>query len=322
VRDLRGWLRWRVRGATRPLASAASVGSRRHGVNGVRSPVAAGRFYPARAAELAGIVDRLLAAARPPLPAGELRALVAPHAGYVYSGAVAAAAFAALPPQAGTLRVALLGPSHFTPLRGAAVSGAHAWQTPLGTVLVDGELRATAVEAGAVVDDRPHHGDHALEVELPFLQRRAGAGLRALPVAIGSSRVDETACLVAALAGDALIVVSTDLSHYHDDVTARKLDRRTAQAVLALDDGAIRELDACGASALRGLLAHARQAGWVCTLLDLRTSADTSGDLRHVVGYGAFALTARVSNRPVGQPTHRGGRSPSPGRERSDRRCT
>jgi len=258
-------------------------------MNGVRGPVAAGRFYPARAGELAAEVDRLLAAARPPAPAGRLRAIVAPHAGYVYSGAVAASAFALLPRATPAPRVALLGPSHFVPLGRVAVSGARAWQTPLGAVPLDGGLLAAAVAAGAVVDERPHLQDHALEVELPFLQRLAGEGLSVLPVAVGAG-TEQTASVMAALAPEALIVVSSDLSHYLDDATARKLDRRTAEAMLALDDGAIRDGDACGADALRGLLAHARRAGWTCTLLDLRTSADATGDREQVVGYGAFAL--------------------------------
>jgi len=256
-------------------------------MTGIRVPVAAGTFYPARAAELADHVDHLLDAAEPPSVPGELRALVVPHAGYAYAGAVAAAAFAALPAGAADLRVALLGPSHFTPLAGAAVTGAEAWRTPLGDVRVDDVLRTAALDAGAVVDERPHSADHALEVELPFLQRRAAGDLRVLPVAIGHDGVE----VVARLADDAFVVVSTDLSHYHDDVTARLLDRRTADRVLALDADGIRDRDACGGAALRALLHCARDARWTCTLLDLRTSADASGDVRRVVGYGAFAFS-------------------------------
>jgi AmmeMemoRadiSam system protein B len=237
------------------------------------------------------MVGHLLGAARPTRLPGELRALVVPHAGYVYSGAVAATAFATLAPETRALRVVLVGPSHFTPLRGVAVSGADGWETPLGTVPIDGDLREAAVAAGAAVDDEPHAEDHALEVELPFLQQRVGEGLRVLPAAVGGAEV-ESADVVATLAEDALIVVSTDLSHYHDDATARRLDRRTADAVLALDASAIRASDACGADALRCLLVHARRAGWDCTQLDLRTSADASDDVERVVGYGAFAFTA------------------------------
>lgn len=259
-------------------------------MTGVRRPVAAGYFYPADPDELASMIDRLLDAARPAVLEGRLRALVAPHAGYVYSGAIAAAAFAALPARAEDVRVVLTGPSHFTPLRGVAVSGADAWETPLGAVAVDPELRATAVAAGAVVDDLPHGGDHALEVELPFLQRRAGRGLRVLPAAIGASATDAAAFLEAVVAAGALLAVSTDLSHYHDDETARRLDRRTAEAVVALDAEAIGERHACGADALRSLVAYAGRSGWSCSLLALGTSADTSGDLRRVVGYGSFAV--------------------------------
>jgi len=259
-------------------------------VSAVRGPAVAGVFYPGDAAELAETVDELLAAARPQLLPGVLRALVAPHAGYVFSGVVAASAFATLRAAPTASRVALLGPSHFTPLRGVAVSGAGTWRTPLGEVAVDAGLRAAALAAGAVVDDTPHASDHALEVELPFLQQVVGSELRVLPAAVGGDG-DEAAAVVAALGADTLVVVSTDLSHYYDDATARRLDRRTADSVLALDASAIRHADACGADALRALLAYARQAGWRCTELDLRTSADTSGDLARVVGYGAFAFT-------------------------------
>lgn len=260
-------------------------------MNAVRSPVVAGRFYPADPRELAMLADRLFdAASRPALPAGRLRALVVPHAGYVYSGAVAAAAFAAIPAGAGGLRVVLLGPSHFEPLEGAAVTGAERWETPLGSVPVDRELCAAALEAGAVTAERPHRNDHALEVQLPFLQRRAGRGLRIVPIAVGTGA--GAAELVAALAPDALIVVSSDLSHYHEEAAAQRLDLRTAEAVVALDDGALGDLDACGIDALRLLLRHARRDGWTAALLDLRTSADADGNRGQVVGYGAFAFTA------------------------------
>jgi AmmeMemoRadiSam system protein B len=258
-------------------------------MNAVRSPVAAGRFYPAEQHELAALVDRLLdAAPQPALPGGRLRALVVPHAGYVYSGVVAAAGFATIHARAGGLSVVLLGPSHFAPLRSCAITEADGWETPLGSVPVDRELRAAGVAAGAVTDERPHRNDHALEVQLPFLQRRAGGGLRVVPVAVGSAA--GAAELVAALAPEALIVVSSDLSHYHEDSAGRRLDAATAEAVLTLDDAALGDLDACGVDALRALLRHARRDGWTATLLDLRTSADAGADPRRVVGYGAFAF--------------------------------
>jgi AmmeMemoRadiSam system protein B len=265
-----------------------------------RLPVAAGRFYPADPEKLGRVVDELLAAAHPPRLTGELRALVVPHAGHAYSGVAAAPAFALLP--AGeTLRVALLGPAHFARPAGLAVTTADAWLTPLGAVPVDQVLRRTAVAAGAVADDRPHLSDHALEVELPFLQRRLGERLAILPIAVGAAGVEETASVVAALAHDAIVLVSTDLSHYHAAATAARLDGRTAAAICALDETAVGDLDACGAGALRGLLLHARRAGWACTLLDLRNSGDSGGDRSCVVGYGSFAFSA-----PVGLPSRRG----------------
>jgi MEMO1 family protein len=257
----------------------------------VRRSAAAGRFYPANPDELVALVDRLLgAASQPALPTGRLRALVVPHAGYVYSGSVAAAGFAAIPTGTADLRVALLGPSHFVPLQGSAISEADVWETPLGTVPVDHELCAAALKAGAVNNAWPHSIDHALEVQLPFLQRRAGRGLRVAPIAVGPAA--GTAELVAALSAKALIVVSSDLSHYHEDAAARRIDARTVQAVLALDDAALGDLAACGIHALRALLRYARRDSWTATLLDQRTSADAGGGRWQVVGYAAFAFTA------------------------------
>ena len=267
-------------------------------VTAVRKPAVAGRFYPADPDELAVLVDRLLdAAPQAALPTGRLRALVVPHAGYVYSGAVAAAGFSAIRAGAAGLRVALLGPSHFVPLESLAISEADVWETPLGSVPVDHELCAVAREAGAVNSEWPHSIDHALEVQLPFLQRRAGRGLRVVPIAIGNA--EAAAELVAALSTEALIVVSSDLSHHHEDADARRIDSRTTQALLALDDAALGDLDACGIHALRALLRHARRHGWTPTLLEQRTSADAGGDRRQVVGYAAFAFTkADCPHRP------------------------
>jgi hypothetical protein len=250
-----------------------------------RHPVAAGLFYPGNARELARTVDRLLEEAGPKAVPQPLRGLVAPHAGYVYSGPVAAAAFALAPRSA---RVVLLGPSHFVPLDGLAVSGAAAWATPLGEVPVTADLRAAAVAAGAVVDDAPHARDHALEVELPFLQRACPDGLEIVPIAVGRSTPRDVATLIEALG--AFVIVSTDLSHYLDHATAVRVDRATADAVVRREPGEIREDAACGVYALRGLVEHARGHGLEVELLDLRTSGDTAGDRDLVVGYGAFAI--------------------------------
>ncbi len=264
----------------------------------IRRPAAAGTFYPGDAAALAAAVDGLLAKAAAHVAPGQAappKALVVPHAGHVYSGPVAASAYALVAAAPRVLRtVVLLGPAHFVPSWGAAVPVATAWATPLGEIPVDATLREVAAAAGATVDDLPHEPEHALEVQLPFLQRTLGNGFSILPVAVGTMAASEAADLVAALwgGGDTLVVVSTDLSHYYDLATARRLDRRTTDAVLARDPEAIGPDDACGAFALRGVLEHARRQGLPARLLDLRTSGDTAGDQRSVVGYGAFAIGA------------------------------
>jgi hypothetical protein len=250
----------------------------------------AGSFYPSDPDDLARTVDRLLAGATPRLeerPWG----LIVPHAGYQYSGPVAASAYATLRPWIGEIaRVAILGPAHFAPVRGCAIDSARAWRTPLGEAVVDPEQRDVLIAAGgAVVDDGAHEAEHSIEVQLPFLQRLLGHVLRFVPIAVGGQTGAETALRALDRWAD-LVVVSTDLSHFHDAGTARALDRRTADAVVALDPSAIGPGDACGGAGLRGLLVHARRDGRRVELLDLRTSADTAGDPDRVVGYGAFAI--------------------------------
>lgn len=257
-----------------------------------RAPAVAGTFYPSDPLELASTVDTLLDATRPPADVGEVLALVVPHAGYVFSGPVAASAYALLRGRQ-VARVALLGPAHFVPLRGAKVPKADSWRMPFGTLDVDPELRAIAAGAGAVVDDAPHEPEHALEVQLPFLARALGRDPSILPIAVGVAEPAQVAELIHALLSHALVIVSTDLSHYHDQATAERLDRRTADAVLARDPDAIGREDACGSFALRGLVELARRQDLGVRLLDLRTSADTAGDPRRVVGYGAFVVEGR-----------------------------
>ena len=240
------------------------------------------------------MVDDLLAGALTPEEAPEPVALVVPHAGYVYSGPVAATAYARLRGSAASIsRVVAFGPVHYVPIRGAAVPAADAWATPLGEVTIDPVLRERAMARGAAVDDRPHAPEHALEVQLPFLQRILGEGFTFLPVAISELPAQAAADLIGEFLGAAgtLVLVSTDLSHYHDLATARRLDRRAAEAVVARKPAALGEEDACGIFALRGLVELARRENLAVQLLDLRTSADTAGGPGRVVGYGAFAVT-------------------------------
>ena len=257
----------------------------------VRVPAVAGTFYPADPRELASMVDAMLAEARGD---GAPAALVAPHAGYVYSGPVAASAYALLR-GSDVRRVAILGPAHYVPLRGCAVPAAESWATPLGEVPIDADLRDAVC---VPVDDGPHGPEHSLEVQLPFLQRVLPEGFSVLPVAVGACAPAEVADVIGELPADLLVVVSTDLSHYHDDATAKRRDRRTADAVLARDPEAIGPEDACGVFALRGLVEHARRRRLAIELLDLRTSADTAGDPRRVVGYGAFAVRRPGPRQP------------------------
>jgi AmmeMemoRadiSam system protein B len=263
-----------------------------------RPPAAAGTFYPALAGRLARTVDGLLEAVPPPPDGAVAEGLIVPHAGYAYSGPVAATAYASLRPIAKSVtRVVVLGPAHFVPLSGSAVPAADAWSTPLGDVRIDEGLRDVAIAAGAVADDGPHEPEHSLEVQLPFLQRLLGFGISVLPVAVGATSPEEVADLLAALwhTPGGLVVVSTDLSHYHAEEVAKKLDRRTADAIVARDPAAIGLDDACGVYALRGVVEYARRGDIDVRLLDLRTSADTAGDPSRVVGYGAFALASARS---------------------------
>ena len=251
-----------------------------------RRPAVAGRFYPRDPVELRDVVDTLVAAAKPPPGAPYPKAVIVPHAGYAYSGPIAASAYARLA-GAPYARALLLGPSHFVPLDGMAASAAATWTTPLGPVAVE---RPDTLPA----DDGPHQREHALEVQLPFLQRVLPSLAAVAPVAVGYATPESVAEVIAAAWTDpsTLVVVSTDLSHYHDADTARRLDRRTADAVLAGDVEAITAADACGYFALRGAVEFARRRGLTLELLDLRMSADTAGDPHRVVGYAAFALAA------------------------------
>lgn len=253
----------------------------------VRRPAVAGSFYPADPRVLADMVDGFLMAGAP-LEAPP-KALVAPHAGYVYSGGVAGLAFGTLAPvRALVRRVVLLGPTHRVAVRGLALPGCDALATPLGEIEVDA---AAAVGLDHVVT-RPdvHAQEHSLEVQLPFLQR-ALDDFTVVPLAVGSASPAEVAAVLAALWGgpETLIVVSSDLSHYHSSATARALDAATIDAVLGLADDIAPE-QACGAAPLNGLLAAAPRHGITPVLLGSCNSGDTAGDRGRVVGYAAFAF--------------------------------
>jgi AmmeMemoRadiSam system protein B len=221
------------------------------------------------------------------------KALVVPHAGYAYSGIVAASAYHTLEtPAARNIRhVVLLGPSHRVPMRGLAMPSYDYYSTPVGDVPVNDVARLRLRELGlAGIDDAPHRLEHSLEVQLPFLQVVLDE-FDILPVAIGSSPPDQVArALDGAWNGaDTLIVVSSDLSHYHTSDEARLLDTETTHAILERRSD-LPDEQACGARAINGLMQVARRRGLVVELLDQRNSGDTAGDRSRVVGYGSYAL--------------------------------
>lgn len=259
----------------------------------MRSPAVAGMFYSDDPAELRDDVDRLLGAVRPGSGAsgGAPRALIAPHAGYVYSGPVAARAFHRLAGAGGTFgRVVVIGPSHHVAFRGIAAPRAAAFRTPLGELPVD---RAAITDLpGVVLADEPHRREHAIEVELPFLQRTLG-GFALVPLVVGDAIDAEVAAVLEPFADDpaTLIVVSSDLSHFLDYDAAVRRDQSTAVAIERLDGAPLGPDDACGYLPIRGWMALARRRGSGVERLDLRNSGDTAGDRRRVVGYGAWAFS-------------------------------
>jgi MEMO1 family protein len=254
----------------------------------VREPAVAGQFYPQDPGELHMLVDALLGEAAGDEEAPP-KALVAPHAGYVYSGAVAASAFARLRPHRDLYeRVLLLGPCHRVPLAGMAVCGADAFRTPLGDVPVDRDTVAALVERGVRVYEPSHRLEHSLEVQLPFLQTVL-RDFSVVPVVVGDVQPQAVADILESFWGgpETLIVISSDLSHYLDYDAARRRDSTTCRRIERLDTR-IGHDDACGATPLRGLLLAAGRRGMRVATLDLRNSGDTAGSRDSVVGYGAW----------------------------------
>ena len=258
----------------------------------IRPPAVAGRFYPGDPVELRNLINALLAQA-PPATRPAPKALNAPHAGYLYSGPIAASAYAQLLPARDLIkRVVLFGPSHYVALTGVAATSAEGFATPLGVVPVDAEaLRRILSLPQVTILDEAHANEHSLEVQLPFLQTVL-SGFALVPLAVGDATAEEIGQILDALwdGPETRFVISSDLSHYHDYQTARRLDRATAKAIEALKPGGIGEDQACGRISIRGLLQAARRRGLRARTVDLRNSGDTAGPRDKVVGYGAFAL--------------------------------
>ncbi len=257
----------------------------------IRQPAVAGMFYPERSGELAAVVAAHLEQGRDD-PRRPL-ALIVPHAGLVYSGPVAGAGYRLLKPYRAAIdRVVMIGPAHRVALAGIAVPTVDTFATPLGEVPLDraliGELLALP---GVVESDEAHQWEHCLEVQLPFLQNVLDE-FSIVPLVVGRAAAAEVgAVLNAGWRADAstLLLVSSDLSHYLSYDQARRIDRDTADRVLARRQDLVGE-QACGCHAINGLMHLAEQADWRVELLDLRNSGDTAGPRDRVVGYASFAL--------------------------------
>lgn len=260
----------------------------------IRPAAVAGLFYPADARLLQAQVGEMLASAMPmegevPAP----KALMVPHAGYIYSGAIAANAYAMLRPLRGVIeRVVLLGPAHRVPVRCFALPAAQAFSSPLGVVPVRREDWLILQQRDdVVVDDRPHALEHSLEVQLPFLQTVLDR-FELVPILVGNASPQAVAGLLEMLWGgpETLIVISSDLSHYHPYEQARACDRATVGQIMRLSDD-LGDEQACGARPLNGFLRLAEQLRLEPHLLDLRNSGDTAGDRTRVVGYASIAFS-------------------------------
>jgi hypothetical protein len=261
-----------------------------------RPAAVAGMFYPGDPRALAGEVDAMLGTASAVLPAptfAQPKALIAPHAGYIYSGPIAASAYALLAPYAQTIhRVVMLGPCHRVAVRGLAVPHAQAFTTPLGEILLDQDAITAALKLPQVVRHNGAHAEeHSLEVQLPFLQEVLG-DFTLVPFAVGYATPNEVAEVLDLLWGgpETLIVISSDLSHYHTYADAQRRDRHTADEITHLHLLVDHE-QACGATPINGLIELAQRRRLQPHLLDLRNSGDTAGDRSRVVGYASFAFT-------------------------------
>lgn len=259
----------------------------------VRPAAVAGSFYPGHPQQLADDVGGLLRAAGAHATAAECpKALIVPHAGYIYSGPIAASAYALLSPWREQLRrVVLLGPVHRVPIRGLALPQCDAFETPLGAVPLDAPGMALLLRLPQVTQNAAAHAwEHSLEVQLPFLQQVLES-FTLLPLAVGDATTQEVAEVLETAWGgkETLVVISSDLSHYLPYDTAKQYDTATACAITSLRSSISHE-QACGGTPINGLLRLATQHGLLADQLDLRNSGDTAGDRDRVVGYGAFAF--------------------------------
>ena len=262
-----------------------------------RAAAVAGSFYPAEPVELSHMVQNYLASAKTEAPAP--KAMIVPHAGYIYSGQTAATAYARLHSVRDTIkRVVLLGPAHRVAVQGLATVSTEAFETPLGSVPVDQQAVKQALALPQVSEsDIAHLQEHSLEVHLPFLQTCL-KNFTLVPFVVGDTNESEVAEVLELLWGgdETLIVISSDLSHFHDYATARAMDKKTSQSIENLQLEAIGYEDACGRNPIKGLLQLARQHHYSVHMVDLKNSGDTAGTKDRVVGYGAYVLNTESKN--------------------------
>jgi Predicted dioxygenase len=259
----------------------------------IRPAAVAGSFYPGEPSSLASEVTSYLAQARQfAPPARPPKAIIAPHAGYIYSGPIAASVYARLEPLRGKVkRVVLAGPAHRVYVEGIALPSVAAFDSPLGAVALDTEaLDRLRKLPFAETSDRAHAMEHSLEVHVPFLQSVLGE-FRLVPIVVGDAAPAQMAQVFDLVWGseETLIVVSSDLSHYLPYEAARRRDRHTAEAIMHLEARLVPD-EACGCAPINGLLQAVRKHGLVPEQIDVRNSGDTAGDRQRVVGYGAFAF--------------------------------
>ncbi|THF63491.1 AmmeMemoRadiSam system protein B [Pseudothauera rhizosphaerae] len=258
----------------------------------VRPPAVAGQFYPGDPLVLSAQLSELLTTAVPLENVPPPKAVIVPHAGYIYSGPIAATAYAVLAPLRDVVRkVVMLGPTHRVAVDGFSLPATQAFATPLGEVpLARADWLALQARADVSVDDRPHAFEHCLEVQLPFLQTVLGR-FELVPVLVGRANAEAVADLIESVWGgpETLILISSDLSHYLSYEQARHCDRATIEQVIRLQVGLNHE-QACGATPINGLLRVAQRHGLEPHLLDLRNSGDTAGDRGRVVGYASVAF--------------------------------
>ncbi len=258
----------------------------------IRQPAVAGMFYPDDPRVLQKQLESFLQDGNP--AADHPKALIVPHAGYIYSGPIAASAYRLLRGMRDQIRrVVLLGPAHRVAFQGLAATSADYFSTPLGLVKIDqAAVQAILTLPQVRVIDEAHREEHSLEVQLPFLQNVLGDDFSLVPLVVGDADSDSVAEVIESLWGDreTLILISSDLSHYLDYETARRIDSTTSQAIEALNPQAIAYEQACGRNPVNGLLLAARHHKLHARTLDLRNSGDTAGDRDRVVGYGAYAF--------------------------------